>query len=174
MNLVSNWKKKNLTFCFLDFLEAPFVVNEIETAKSWFKFDEEKNKTDGIEESLKFISTYIEKEGPFDGLLGFSQGAMMIPIIISNLNLKFKFCILVGPNYFKGENVKGEFMKNKIEIPSLIFSGEKVKFYILFNFQFNSKKGWCSSFRTIWKIKNWIFWKCEIYKTYFRSFNALW
>lgn len=35
----------------------------------------------GFEESLKLIESTFEKEGPFDGLLGFSQGACFVGLL---------------------------------------------------------------------------------------------
>jgi hypothetical protein len=67
----------------------------------------------------------------------------MIPLILSTFNPKLKFCILVGPNYFKGEKMR-EMIKNKIEVPSLFFSGETVNLKIfeirMILFQQNSLK----------------------------------
>jgi hypothetical protein len=84
---------------------------------------------------LKYIEEYIQKEGPYDGFLGFSQGAMMIPLILSNFETKCKFCILVGPNYLKDCETTN-LIKNKIEVPSLFFSGVKVNH---FNFEIRTK-----------------------------------
>jgi hypothetical protein len=129
---------------FPEFLEAPLTVDEKENSKTWFFYDFETNKSTGVEISLKFIEEHIQKEGPYDGFLGFSQGAMMIPLILSTFNPKLKFCILIGPNYFKGEAMR-EMIQNKIETPSLFFSGATVS-------NSNSNLGRNCSNRTIGKI----------------------
>ena len=67
--------------CVLRLLEAPHQVpNEAEQRGWWFsqphgyfKSDDVSDCDKGFEESLSLIKTTIEEEGPFDGLMGFSQ-----------------------------------------------------------------------------------------------------
>ena len=63
-----------------------------------------------MEESIKFLKNHIESNGPYDGLLGFSQGASMVTRLVriqedatkseldSSVPSKhlFKFVILIG------------------------------------------------------------------------------
>jgi predicted esterase len=65
---------------------------------------------ENLEESIKFLKNHIESNGPYDGLLGFSQGASMVTRLVriqedamkseldSSVSLKhlFKFVILIG------------------------------------------------------------------------------
>lgn len=46
---------------------------------------EEGNQTPNIQHSLESIKTFILKHGPFDGMLGFSQGAEMCTRLIQDL-----------------------------------------------------------------------------------------
>ncbi|KAK9673374.1 hypothetical protein RND81_12G163600 [Saponaria officinalis] len=54
------------------------------------------HQTEGVEESLSFLKSVFAKEGPFDGVLGFSQGAAMTALLcaqksknVSGLNFRF-------------------------------------------------------------------------------------
>ena len=55
----------------------------------------------GFEESLKFIQDVFESQGPFDGVLGFSQGAALVSLLcvlrndLSN-KIEFRFAILIA------------------------------------------------------------------------------
>jgi predicted esterase len=65
---------------------------------------------ENLEESIKFLKNHIESNGPYDGLLGFSQGASMVTRLVriqedamkselnSSVSLKhsFKYVILIG------------------------------------------------------------------------------
>lgn len=65
---------------------------------------------ENLEESIKFLKNHIESNGPYDGILGFSQGASMVTRLVriqedtmkseldSSVSLKhlFKFVILIG------------------------------------------------------------------------------
>ncbi|CAM6127963.1 unnamed protein product [Calypogeia fissa] len=41
----------------------------------WMQFNDDRSEFYGYEESIAFLVDYMEKNGPFDGLIGFSQGA---------------------------------------------------------------------------------------------------
>ncbi|EXB60958.1 hypothetical protein L484_007274 [Morus notabilis] len=56
-------------------------------------------QTDGFEESLAYVKDMISREGPFDGILGFSQGAATAAAVCARLGtlngkLEFRFAIL--------------------------------------------------------------------------------
>ena len=62
------------------------------------------DKTDtciGFEESLKLVQDVFEAQGPFDGILGFSQGAAFVSLLCVLRNdpsnkIEFKFSILIA------------------------------------------------------------------------------
>lgn len=61
----------------------------------------ESNELVGFEESLKLVEETFEKHGPFDGILGFSQGAAFASILCSMqqqklLPFKFDFAIFIS------------------------------------------------------------------------------
>ncbi len=100
------------------FVSAPHVVPEPENLARdartqergwWFsRADHSYNATDaadiclGYEESIEMLEAYFEKEGPFDGILSFSQGASLVSLLAAEKlmdptsKVKFRFAILVS------------------------------------------------------------------------------
>lgn len=70
------------------------------------KYPKASAKYENLDESIKFLINHLETHGPYDGILGFSQGASMVTRLakiqeeFSQLDLsakrKFEFVILVG------------------------------------------------------------------------------
>eukprot|EP01083_Nonionella_stella_P017113 47830_1 len=61
-------------------------------ARAWWRSSDDGSKYNGIEESLQFVSHTIKNDGPFDGILGFSQGGVLSIVL----------CLIQKyPNYFK-------------------------------------------------------------------------
>ncbi|KAK6335152.1 hypothetical protein TWF718_010590 [Orbilia javanica] len=52
---------------------------------TWWRKDETTGEYKGINETWKFISEYLDKNGPFIGAIGFSQGAGLAAILASIL-----------------------------------------------------------------------------------------
>jgi hypothetical protein len=110
----------------------------------WFSaFDKSYNALDitdcdtGFNETLEYINSLFEKQGPFHGIFAFSQGACLGSILsqISSTNnekynfIRFKFAILIAG--FKSGQLMHDIyydLDNKINIPSLhlIGTGDKV------------------------------------------------
>lgn len=84
----------------------------------------------GFEESVKLIENTFEKDGPFDGILGFSQGACFLGLLcdlqqrgLLNKHVVFNFAILISG--FKSNSlVHLKYYKEKIDIPTLHVFGE--------------------------------------------------
>ena len=143
------------------FCEAPHVVKDkeeikkegvdggSEVVKGWW-FSKEDGSYDalettdcqnGFEESLAYLDNVFETQGPFDGILAFSQGACLASILcrISQQNsssqesvkfkfIKFKFAIIVAG--FKSGQVQHEIYYDKykkIDLPSLHVIGKADK-----------------------------------------------
>ncbi|KAM0951212.1 putative Rhodanese-like domain, serine hydrolase FSH, rhodanase, alpha/Beta hydrolase [Dioscorea sansibarensis] len=83
-------------------------------------------QTSGFEESYSYIRQVVSRSGPFDGILGFSQGAAMAALICekqqrNHCNLDFKFAILCS-----GFSVcLNKIGKGSIKSPSLHIFGHK-------------------------------------------------
>ncbi|CAI2379666.1 unnamed protein product [Moneuplotes crassus] len=58
---------------------------------SWYFYDPSTCECRGIEESVEYVVDYINNHGPFDGVLGFSQGTMMARILLKMNEFKSTF-----------------------------------------------------------------------------------
>lgn len=51
----------------------------------WFQSESFESLNDGLEKSLDFIASVLETSGPFDGIIGFSQGAALAVMVAAIL-----------------------------------------------------------------------------------------
>lgn len=73
--------------------------------RCWWQH-QEPNEYKGFEESYDYVLKYIDTHGPFDGIIGFSQGAALSLILLQKLSVKvciafsgFCFTVPTDPNY---------------------------------------------------------------------------
>ncbi|XP_024639126.1 dihydrofolate reductase isoform X2 [Medicago truncatula] len=114
-----------LFFIFLFFHNLGIYVGFIYCL---FEFTEYTN----FDECLQYIEDYMIKHGPFDGLLGFSQGAILsggLPglqekgVALTKVP-KVKFLIIIGGAKFRAPSVVEKAYSSQIGCPSLHFLGE--------------------------------------------------
>ncbi|ROT70601.1 UPF0483 protein [Penaeus vannamei] len=120
------------------FLSAPHPLesdNNLEKAEGrawWFKKDEKEEIVyRGFEESVLAIEKHVQSCGPFDGILGFSQGATMVGLLCGlqqqkKLNFDFKFAMLFA-GFCSRSQAHQEIYKEQISLPSLHVFGETDK-----------------------------------------------
>ncbi|KAL8540949.1 hypothetical protein ACS0TY_002280 [Phlomoides rotata] len=83
-------------------------------------------QTEGFEKSIEYLKTVFSGSGPFDGILGFSQGGAMAALLSAHKEklkgeIDFQFAILCS-----GFAVNiGEYGKGPIECPSLHIFGKR-------------------------------------------------
>ncbi|CAB3406393.1 unnamed protein product [Caenorhabditis bovis] len=92
-------RKVMKNFADFEFMNAPHKVaadNNVETSRGWWFSNEETmsfssreptNIAIGFDESIAEVLKFIEQNGPFDGLMGFSQGASMAHLLIAKAQL---------------------------------------------------------------------------------------
>ncbi|XP_034949593.1 esterase OVCA2 [Chelonus insularis] len=129
------------------FAQAPHVVpphqfdneeNEVDGRGWWFNTEDHifkatvpSNLSVCFEESVKVIEKIFEEQGPFDGILGFSQGASFVSILCSMQQkkispIKFNFAIMISG--FKSLCAPhAVFYDEQINLPSLHVYGESDK-----------------------------------------------
>eukprot|EP01084_Bolivina_argentea_P217994 370018_1 len=140
------------------FVSAPHKYNNKKRTFMWWNsidIDGNKKQYLGMIDSLYYIANIINLKGPFDGIIGFSQGGVLLSLIlglieypmygIEKLNLNtnkwnlnkstFKFAIMISsfiprdvsvyPLYDDILNKK----RNKIQIPILHICGKQEVFY---------------------------------------------
>ncbi|XP_059470153.1 esterase OVCA2 [Neocloeon triangulifer] len=136
------FKNKNVEFVFLN---APHQVPpdpDLETEEGadqrgwWFCTEDKKfsgkmfcESSFGLQESITLVEEAFRTQGPFDGILGFSQGASLTALLSahSQMNpdspIKFRFAILVAG--FKSRcSEHSKYFEQKIQIPTLQVMGE--------------------------------------------------
>lgn len=91
-----------------------------------FDYLQYQQQTQGFDESLGYLKKVYSREGPFDGILGFSQGAAMAASVCGlqqklKGEIEFRFVILCS-----GFAVNMEYEKGSINCPSLhVYGNEK-------------------------------------------------
>uniref|UniRef100_A0A8R1DL08 FSH1 domain-containing protein n=1 Tax=Caenorhabditis japonica TaxID=281687 RepID=A0A8R1DL08_CAEJA len=83
-------------FEFVNGVHSVAVDEHVETSRAWwfsnaevmsFSSREPTEVASGFDESVTAVVKFIEENGPFDGLLGFSQGASMVHLLIAKAQL---------------------------------------------------------------------------------------
>ncbi|XP_078441359.1 dihydrofolate reductase-like [Wolffia australiana] len=138
--VLGKWPEDVTSRLDLFFADAPFPAegkSEVEALfpppyYEWFQFDKEFVTYRNFDECLHFIEELMIKHGPFDGLMGFSQGAILSAALpglqAKGLALKrvpkLKFVVIIGGAKFKAPEVAEMAYSKKICCPSLHFLGE--------------------------------------------------
>ncbi|XP_061375792.1 uncharacterized protein LOC133317907 [Gastrolobium bilobum] len=134
------WPLSVLDNLDLVFVDAPFPCQGKSDVEGifdppyyeWFQFNKEFTEYTNFDECLQYIEDCMIKYGPFDGLLGFSQGAILsagllglqekgvaltkVPVV--------KFIIIIGGAKFLSPSVVENAYSTPISCPSLHFLGE--------------------------------------------------
>ncbi|KAH9576955.1 hypothetical protein CY35_01G189600 [Sphagnum magellanicum] len=138
---LSRWSPSILDLIDLDTPDGPFpclgktVVEEYFEGPyyEWFRFNQEYTEFQGVEDAISFISDYMKTHGPYDGLVGFSQGAVLSGLL-AGLQEKgmalqdvasIKFVILTSPAQLTEKNLKVVYEAPAIKCPAVILLGEK-------------------------------------------------
>jgi len=98
----------------------------------WFQFDQDFTEYRNFDECLAYIEELMIKDGPFDGLMGFSQGAILSAALpgLQERGLaltrvpKIKYLIIIGGAKFLSPALAEKAYASKIACPSLHFIGD--------------------------------------------------
>ncbi|XP_049390069.1 uncharacterized protein LOC125854532 isoform X2 [Solanum stenotomum] len=139
--IFDKWPTQVVDKLDLVFVDAPFPSqgkSEVEGIfdppyYEWFQFNKEFTEYENFDKCLEYIEECMIKHGPFDGLLGFSQGAILSGGL-SGLQAKevgltkvpkIKNLIIIGGAKFQNVSVAEKAYSSAITCPSLHFLGEK-------------------------------------------------
>ncbi|GMM33931.1 putative serine hydrolase [Saccharomycopsis crataegensis] len=108
------------------------VISAIKLRAWWITECQNGQKSFDITQAITSIKEIIIKEGPFVGIIGFSQGAALAQMIVNNINewgngdTTLKFSIFVSGFAMKESMVDKhqEVLNNKISLPSMMVIGE--------------------------------------------------
>eukprot|EP00088_Acartia_fossae_P064024 TRINITY_DN7858_c0_g1_i1.p1 TRINITY_DN7858_c0_g1~~TRINITY_DN7858_c0_g1_i1.p1 ORF type:complete len:399 (+),score=63.91 TRINITY_DN7858_c0_g1_i1:51-1199(+) len=138
-----SFRKATGKYADFSFITAPHQVGEDENGW-WFSTPERgynahhvSTEDWGFSDSLELIKKTVAEEGPFDGLLAFSQGASLGALLLAKqelglINLQLKFGILVSAFISRCGDHQEQFEKlvnsdKKIEVPTLHIYGQTDK-----------------------------------------------
>ncbi|KAJ6797533.1 uncharacterized protein M6B38_123400 [Iris pallida] len=99
----------------------------------WFQFDKDFTEYTNLEECISFLCDYMKENGPFDGLLGFSQGATLSALLIGyqaqGKVLKdhppIKFFVSISGSKFRDPSICDVAYRDPIKVRSLHLIGAK-------------------------------------------------
>jgi hypothetical protein len=137
---IGKWPQSVLDKLDLVYVDAPFPAlgkSDVEGIfdppyYEWFQFNKDFNEYTNFDECLAYIEECMIKHGPFDGLVGFSQGAILsaaLPgfqakgIALTKVP-KIKFLIIIGGAKLKNTSLADKAFDSPIQCPSVHFLGE--------------------------------------------------
>ncbi|XP_042504666.1 esterase OVCA2-like [Macadamia integrifolia] len=137
---IHKWPKSVMEKMDLVFLDGPFPAEGKSDVEGifdppyyeWFQFDKDFVEYRNLNKCLAYIEECIIKNGPIDGLMGFSQGAILSAALpglqgkgMALLKVpKIKFLIIIGGAKFKSASLAEKAYSSPIDCPSLHFLGE--------------------------------------------------
>lgn len=116
-------------------------ASESENTRCWWNASDDPNTMiyDGIEQTIKYIDDVFETYGPFDGIIGFSQGGAAAGLIaslvsqksplVANITKCLQFCIIISGFYIRDvrpefKTLTGPLAKQEIDLPSFHVWGD--------------------------------------------------
>ncbi|TKY56304.1 Serine hydrolase FSH [Spatholobus suberectus] len=137
---IHKWPQSVLDNLDLVFVDAPFPCQGKSDVEGifdppyyeWFQFNKEFTEYTNFDECLQYIEDCMIKHGPFDGLLGFSQGAILSAAlpglqekgVALTMIPKVKFIIIVGGAKFRSPSVVDKAYSSPVSCHTLHFLGE--------------------------------------------------
>ncbi|XP_057948428.1 family of serine hydrolases 3-like [Malania oleifera] len=99
----------------------------------WFQFNKEFTKYTNLEECISYLCEYITSKGPFDGLLGFSQGATLSALLLGyqaqgkvlKEHPPMKLFVSISGSKFRDASISEVAYKDPIKVKSVHFIGDK-------------------------------------------------
>ncbi|XP_059636772.1 uncharacterized protein LOC132278888 [Cornus florida] len=138
--VTTKWPQSALENIDLVFPDAPFPSQGKSDVEGifdppyyeWFQFNKEFTEYTNFDECLAYIEDYMIKHGPFDGLLGFSQGAILSAALpglqAKGLALtkvpRIKFLIIIGGAKLRSPSHADKAYSAPMECPTVHFLGE--------------------------------------------------
>ncbi|KAL1464099.1 hypothetical protein WDU94_003778 [Cyamophila willieti] len=149
-NKTGSMRKRLKSLAEFTYIDSPYTIANLSISnlediaesgeqRSWFHPQDDRyseNIVTGFNDSFPYIEEVIKSKGPFDGILGFSQGAELLGLIccLKSKNLfqgDFKFVIFVSGFKSHCPAYKDHYcVPNPIRIPSLHVWGEGDKIIV--------------------------------------------
>ncbi|KAA8528333.1 hypothetical protein F0562_035688 [Nyssa sinensis] len=137
---IAKWPESVLQKIDLVFVDAPFPAQGKSDVEGifdppfyeWFQFNKEFTEYTNFDECLAYIEDCMIRYGPFDGLLGFSQGAILsaalpglqaMGVALTKVP-KIEHLIIIGGAKLKSPSLAEKAYSSPIQCPSVHFLGE--------------------------------------------------
>lgn len=99
----------------------------------WFQFNKDFTEYRNLEECISYLCEYITSKGPFDGFLGFSQGATLSALLLGyqaqgkvlQEHPPLKLFVSISGSKFRDPSICEVAYKETIRVKSVHFVGEK-------------------------------------------------
>eukprot|EP00298_Acanthocystis_sp_HF-20_P003565 c13910_g1_i1.p1 GENE.c13910_g1_i1~~c13910_g1_i1.p1 ORF type:complete len:219 (-),score=76.57 c13910_g1_i1:19-675(-) len=132
--------QRNKSFVDFYFIDGAHHEKHSKEVRLWWQAIPDKNQTqpkqqfnlEGLEKSVEVVEKFDKEHGPFDGVIGFSQGAALAAIIIAYASvgrtpIKFKFALFVGGYLPNSQNLSEWRDSEKIlfNVPSIHVYGKE-------------------------------------------------
>ncbi|KAG6474426.1 esterase CBG03338-like [Zingiber officinale] len=139
--LAAKWPDQILSRLDLFFPDAPFPAagkSEVDGIfpppyYEWYQYDKDFMVYSNLDKAFARVEELMIEHGPFDGLMGFSQGAIL-SVALAGLQCKglalttvpkVRWLVIMGGAMFKAPEVAERVYPSKIDCASLHFIGEK-------------------------------------------------
>ena len=76
--------------------EDTAAVNQLESQRVWYNSNADSTIYEGIDEAYAHVLTHVRSEPPYDGIVGFSQGAVLASILLSRNPDLFRYFISIS------------------------------------------------------------------------------
>ncbi|XP_051139404.1 uncharacterized protein LOC127257125 isoform X2 [Andrographis paniculata] len=125
--VTGKWPDSVLQKLDLVFVDAPFPSQGKSDVEGifdppyyeWFQFNKEFTEYQNLDQCLAYIEDCMIKNGPFDGLLGFSQGVALTKVP------KIKVLVIIGGAKFRAPSVVEKAYSSPIRCASVHFLGDQ-------------------------------------------------
>eukprot|EP00835_Amoeboradix_gromovi_P005193 NODE_465_length_8145_cov_0.434999.p4 type:complete len:191 gc:universal NODE_465_length_8145_cov_0.434999:210-782(+) len=112
--------RKDVEFVFIN---APLEVKERDPNKSGLAFwHPDGDVLKDVYDSLNFVKDFVERNGPFNGVLGFSQGSSVITLYQSHFQCNFEFALVFSASKIVSQLTSNQL--NAIDTPCLHVCGD--------------------------------------------------
>lgn len=112
----------------LVYIDAPHLSGD-DGGRAWWHSNDDGSRYAGMQDSLEHIATTVEERGPFDGVLGFSQGAVFASLLAAHPTTRhhWRYSVLISGFPARDAAVKDADWYQVVEKPSLHVYGENDK-----------------------------------------------
>nr|GLL18363.1 esterase AGAP003155-like [Ipomoea trifida] len=139
--VVGKWNPAVVEKLDLVFVDAPFPCQGKSDVEGlfdppyyeWFQFNKDFTEYENFDECVEYIEDYMIKHGPFDGLLGFSQGAILSAAlpglqkkgVALNKVPKIKYLIIIGGAKIRNKEIAEMAYASPVSCLSVHFIGKE-------------------------------------------------